>query len=111
MLSMGVQSLRMNSRNKRGGAFSTQLLATVDHAGFLHIHNLSTGKELTTIDLEHSSPVATVAYEGTDISATVIVSTGNDGSVHVTCLEVPLAARHTYSIENHVIIFWVFPGG
>lgn len=40
------------------------------------------------IDLEHATRVVATAYEGSDANKAYFVSTGADGSVHVTCLTV-----------------------
>ena len=62
------------------------------HLTFISRHSnhysLITGHELGVIDLEHDTPVVATAYDGTDPNKAFFVSTGQDGSVHVTCIEV-----------------------
>ena len=91
MNSMGlltVRSSRVNSKGKKSGMESQNLITSIDQFGQLHIHSMKTGHELDVIDLEHNTPVAATAYDGSDFGKAYYVSTGTDGSVHVTCIEV-----------------------
>jgi len=64
-----------------------QLVSTIDVAGTLHLFD-ERGTLLLSFDLGHYARITAVAYEGTEIGFPCIVTAAEDGSVHVTTLEI-----------------------
>ena len=95
--SFTVKSKRMNSKRQKIGSINSQLISVIDQNGVLHLINFNTGDELNALDLEHPSSIVATAYEATDPSVTIFISSSLDGSIHVSCIEVRF--RHHISLH------------